>query len=55
MDKVSRLAAILFYKGGRFMTGKMRALRICLVIALVLLIFLVGYTFAKYYSEIYVT
>ena len=34
------------------MTGKMRALRICLVIALVLLIFLVGYTFAKYYSEI---
>ena len=34
------------------MTKKQRALRICLVIALVLLIFLVGYTFAKYYSEI---
>lgn len=34
------------------MTGKKRALRVCLVIALILLIFLVGYTFAKYYSEI---
>lgn len=34
------------------MTKKKRALRICLIIALVLLIFLVGYTFAKYYSEI---
>lgn len=34
------------------MTKKQRALRICLVIALILLIFLVGYTFAKYYSEI---
>ena len=34
------------------MTEKKRALRVCLIIALVLLIFLVGYTFAKYYSEI---
>lgn len=34
------------------MTKKQRALRVCLVVALVLLIFLVGYTFAKYYSEI---
>ena len=34
------------------MTKQKRALRICLVVALVLLIFLVGYTFAKYYSEI---
>lgn len=34
------------------MTEKKRALRVCLVIALILLIFLVGYTFAKYYSEI---
>ena len=34
------------------MTKQKRALRICLVVALVILIFLVGYTFAKYYSEI---
>ena len=34
------------------MTEKKRALRVCLIIALILLIFLVGYTFAKYYSEI---
>ena len=34
------------------MTKKQRALRVCLVIALILLVFLVGYTFAKYYSEI---
>ena len=34
------------------MTGINRALSVCLVLALILLIFLVGYTFAKYYSEI---